>query len=240
MMASVPTQFDLHAAAGLAGLLGRHPIFDQCIQSALYHDLLGGIPFAGTTFYFWVQAEREDRRDRRRRLITILLGSLAAIALALCAGKLISWLPPQRQPGLSHLYPAYLTSDININSFPSDSTAVFTAVAIGILSFSRIAGGILLAAVPLLVSLPRMYVGGHYPSDILAGLVLGVAGYAIGRYAFEPWVSGRILTLGDANGWPRVLLETCVFLWILELAVNFREGVWILNILHYLHVRIPF
>lgn len=235
-----PSQFDLHAAAALAGLLGRSPLFDHCIESALHHGLLGGIPFAGAVFYFWVQAEREDRQDVLRRIITILFGSLVAILLALIASKMISWLPPQRQPGLSHLYPAYLFPDVNINSFPSDSTAVFTAVAIGILSFNRVAGAFLLAAVPLIVSLPRMYVGGHYPTDVLAGFLIGILGYVVGRYVFESGLSDRSLAFGRRPGARRVMLETCVFLWILELAVNFREGVWILNTLHYFHVRVPF
>jgi membrane-associated phospholipid phosphatase len=240
MTAILPSQFDLHAAGALAGLLGRSPLFDHCVESALHHDLLGGIPFAGAVFYFWVQAEREDRQDVLRRIITILIGSFAAIVLALIAGRMISWLPPQRQPGLSHLYPAFLIPDVNINSFPSDSTAVFTAVAMGIPSINRIAGLFLLAAVPLFVSLPRMYVGGHYPTDVLAGLLIGILGYTIGRYGFESGLSGRILAFGRRPGARRVMLETCMFLWILELAVNFREGVWILNTLRYFHMRVPF
>jgi membrane-associated phospholipid phosphatase len=237
--ARLPTQFDIHSAAVLAGFLGRHPLFDHCVESAIQHHLLGGIPFAACLFYFWVQAERENREDALRRSITILLGSLVAIALALFAGKTASWLPPQRQPGLAHLYPAYLLPDINTNSFPSDSTALFTSIAMGILSLNRAAGVMLLLAVPFLISLPRMYVGGHYPTDVLAGFLIGVAGYAIGRLALERPVSARILAIGHRPGWRGVLLETCVFLWILEVAVNFREGVWIVNALQYFHMRFP-
>lgn len=234
-----PLQFDLHAAVGLARFVGRWPLFDHCVQSALRHHLLGGIPFAGAFFYFWVQAEREDRPEKLRRLITVLLGSLAAIALALWAGDLISWLPPQRQPGLAHFYPDRLFHDMNANSFPSDSTAVFTAIAVGLVSLNRRAGAVLLVAVLLLVSLPRMYVGGHYVTDVLAGLAIGLASYAIARVAFDRKVSGWILAVGRSPGWRNVALEACVFLWILEVAVNFQEGLWIINTLAYFHVRLP-
>ena len=234
-----PTQFDFHAAAALARFLGRHPFFDHCVQSALHHHLLGGIPFAATLFYFWVQAEREHREDALRRLITILVGSLGAIALSLVAGKIISWLPPQRQPGLAHLYPSYLLTDPNTNSFPSDSTALFTSIALGILSLNRIAGAALLAAVLVIVSLPRMYVGGHYPTDVLAGLLIGFVAYWISRFAFDRTLSAQILSAGTRPGWRRILLETCVFLWILEVAVSFQEGVWIVNALAYFHVKLP-
>lgn len=231
-VALAPSQFDLHAARALAGLLGRHPLFDYSVQSAIHHHLLGGIPFAATFFYFWVRDERENRQDELRRLITILLGSLVTIALALWAAKMVSWLPPQQQPGLAHLYPRYLFPDVSTNSFPSDSTAVFTSIAIGIVSINRFAGGALLLAVPFLVSLPRMYVGGHYPTDVIAGFLIGLAGYGISRIALDRALSSRILAIGRHAGWRRVLLETCVFLWILEVAVGFSEGTWILRALH--------
>jgi hypothetical protein len=232
-MATVPTQFDLHSAVALAGYLGRHPLFDHCVDSALQHHVLGGIPFAATFFYFWTQAEREHREDNLRRLITILLGSLVAIALALLAARMISWLPPQRQPGLAHLYPSYLVPDVNTNSFPSDSTALFTSIAAGLVSLDLVTGVVMLLAVPLIISLPRMYVGGHYVTDVLAGLLIGFMGYGISRVAFDRDFSKQILKTGSQPHYPRLLLETCVFLWILEVAVGFREGVWIVSAVHY-------
>lgn len=238
-MIARPTQFDLHVAAALAKFLGKYPLFDHCVDSALHHHVLGGIPFAAALFYFWVQGGREHQENILRRLITILLGSLAAIALCLLAERMISWLPPQHQPGLSHLYPSYLLLDPNTNSFPSDSTALFTSIAIGILSINRIAGAMLLVAVPLIVSLPRMYVGGHYPTDVLAGFAIGLVAYWVARIAFEQTLSSRILATGSQQGWRHTLLETFVFLWILEVAVDFQEGVWIVGALHYFHIRFP-
>lgn len=231
-----PTQFDFHAAAALARFLGRYPLFDHVVDSALHHHLLGGIPFAAAFFYFWVQAQHEHQDDHLRRLITVLLGSLAAIAICIVSAKFISWLPPQRLPALEHFYPPNLRVDPNTNSFPSDSTALCTAIAIGLFSLNRITGAVLLAAVPLIVSLPRMYVGGHYPTDVLAGLLIGLAAYAISRLAFERKLSAGILSIGSRPGWPRILLQMCVFLWILEVAVSFQEGVWILNTLHFFHL----
>lgn len=230
-----PTRFDFHAAAALARLLGKHPLFDRSIDSAVQHHVLGGIPFAAAFFYFWVQAEREHRADVLRRLVTILFGSLVAIVLVLIAGNMISWRPPQRERGLAHFYPSYLVPDPNGNSFPSDSTALFTSIAAGMVSVQFITGTALLLAVPVIISLPRMYLGGHYPTDVLAGFGIGLLSYAI-SLVLESAVSARILEIGQRPGWSRVLVDTCVFLWILEVAVSFREGVWVLNILHYFHV----
>ena len=228
-----PSQFDLHAARVLARFLGHHPLFDYSVQSAIGHHLLGGIPYAAAFFYFWVRGERENRQDDLRRLITVVLGSLVTILLVLWAGKMVSWLPPQRQPALAHLYPDYLFPNVNTNSFPSNSTALFTSIAVGILCVNRLAGVALLVAVPFFVSLPRMYVGGHYPTDVLAGFLIGLVGFAIARIALERALSPRILAIGRYESWRRVVLETFVFLWILEVAVTFSEGAWILGALHY-------
>jgi hypothetical protein len=138
---------------------------------------------------------------------------------------------------LEHLYPGYLLPDPNTNSFPSDSTSVFSSMAFGYFPVNRLLGVILLVAVLAIVSLPRMYVGGHYPTDILAGLLIGLVSYGVARAAFEGHLSSRIAALGNRTGLRRAALETCVYLWILEVSVNFREGVWILNTLRYFHVR---
>ena len=233
-----PSQFDRHIAAMLSGALSRHPLFDRCVESAIGHHLLGGIPFAAALFYFWVQAWRENRQQDLCRWITILMASFIAIALALLASRWISWLPPQRMPGLAHLYRHYLAQDINANSFPSDSTSVFSCIAIGMIALNRRVGAALLAAVLVFVSLPRMYVGGHYLTDVLAGLAIGVISYAIARLFFERPLSTRIVALGNRPGAPQILLEICAFLWILEVAVSFREGQWIVNTLHYFHIHL--
>lgn len=238
-MLAGPSQFDFHVSAALAKFLGKYPLFDHCVDSALHHHVLGGIPFAAAFFYFWVQAEHEQREANLRRLITILLGSFGAIALCIVAGKFISWLPPQHLPGLKHFYPSYLLADPNTNSFPSYSTALCVSIAIGIFSLNRITGAVLLAVTPLIVSLPRMYVGGHYLTDVLAGLLIGLVAFGIARIAIDGTLSAWIISTGSRSGWRRILLEMCVFLWIFEVAVSFREGVWILTTLQYFHVRVP-
>lgn len=233
-----PTSLDLHAAAALARFLGKYPFLDLCVESAIRHHVLGGLPFAAALFVLWVRAERTGQSSRRLRILTILFGSLVSIAFAVLAGEIVSWLPPSRQPGLAHLYPRYLVLDINTNSFPSQSTTVYTAISAGIFSLNRVVGACLLGAVLLLVSLPRLYVGGHYVTDVLVGLGLGVTGYLVARLLLERTVSTRIEQACNADGWKSVLLETCVFLWIWQVAVNFQEGVWILNALQYFHARL--
>ena len=61
-------------------------------------------------------------------------------------------------------------------SFPSGHTsqAFFTATLLAPYFHASAWGMLLLYAVALLVGITRMYVGAHYPRDVLAGVILGI------------------------------------------------------------------
>jgi undecaprenyl-diphosphatase len=65
-------------------------------------------------------------------------------------------------------------------SFPSDHTTATTALAIAILFFTRFKKtGIAILISALVIGFARVFVGVHYPIDILGGLITGVVGGAI-------------------------------------------------------------
>ena len=226
-MALGPSTFDIWFVRQLVHLLGRFPLLDLAVESAIRHGVLGGLLFAATVFLFWMQAARSGQRNVRWRLLTTLLASILAVAMSLLVAQLIAWLPPSRNPEISNLYPSYLEEKLSNNSFPSQSTALYASVAAGIFSVNRIGGSVLWIGVCLLVGLPRIYVGGHYPTDVLAGALIGLAAYWISRGFFEPnlvlWLDQILEHRFRAWG------EVIVFVWILQLAVEFRELVWLKN-----------
>ena len=72
------------------------------------------------------------------------------------------------------------------------------------------------------ISAPRVYVGGHYPIDILAGiLIAGVALWIARWICATPRVAG-LLSQMIAKG--SVLLDLFLFLWLFELAEGFRSS----------------
>jgi len=88
--------------------------------------------------------------------------------------------------------------------------------------------------------LPRMYVGGHYLSDVVAGLVLGLVSYIGARCLLEARVVPVAERFLSEESRFRVLGELLVFAWIWQVAVEFREVVWGKNSLEYLfHYFIP-
>jgi membrane-associated phospholipid phosphatase len=221
-----PTSVDFWVAFKLAGLLGGHPLFDRCVESGIHHNVLGGVWYAAALFILWSRAVRPGGEFARRRILTTLAGTLIAILFTLLAGALISWPPPYHHPHLYPIYSQYFEPNPNTNSFPSQSTTVYTCIAAGIYSLNRPAGMLLWGAVALLVALPRMYVGGHYLSDVIAGLILGLAGYIIARRGLEQPLISRVEHLIEGSATFRTAAEIVVFVWILQVAVEFREANW--------------
>lgn len=221
------SQADLWIAEQLAKLLGTHPPFDFVVQSAIRHGVLGGFWYGMALFVFWVQASRQGQLKLRQRVLTTFLGSLIAIAFSLVAELLISHLPPSQHPGLKGLYPDYFEINTNTNSFPSQSTTLYSAVTAGVYSLNRRVGTFLWVGLALLVALPRMYVGGHYLSNIVAGLILGSVGYALPRRLLEQSLVSRFVQASEAHSWRRIARDVVVYAWILQVAIGFRDAVWL-------------
>ena len=76
-----------------------------------------------------------------------------------------------------------------------------------------------------------MYLGGHYLTDVLGGLAAGLGGYwlavlLLGR-TVVPWCD--IAFQQGWDNWRRTVAEGAVFLWILQVAVEFHHVVWMTN-----------
>lgn len=235
-----PDRLDLWIVDRLGRLVGQHPIFDLGIQSAIGHNVLGGYWFAAAVFVLWMERDRLAVPQARQRMWVVLAGSLLAVALALLCGLFLRWAPPNRIPSLAHFFPYYILPNPNQNCFPSVSVALYASVASGVYSLHRPAGLALWFLVFGAVGLPRMYVGGHYASDVLVGAVLGLFAYFVARRRIEPWLSPCMASLSRRTQrarWIAIAGEAVMFVWILQLAVEFREAVWVTHIMEFLAGR---
>jgi membrane-associated phospholipid phosphatase len=70
-------------------------------------------------------------------------------------------------------------------SFPSNHTVVVAAFAASVLLFNR-RWGLFALVFALVMGLTRVYVGAHYPHDVLAGFVIGLAVGACGMFTRKP------------------------------------------------------
>jgi membrane-associated phospholipid phosphatase len=223
---SVPLGYDVHVSAQLGKLLGRHPVFDLVVQSGIAHGLLGGFWYAATLFYFWVKGAGAGAGWVRTRVLTVFAGVGIAIILALLAANVVSW-PPPSQKILGAIFPSYLMGNFNANSFPSVSTAMYTAVALGVYTLRPLTGSFLLAGIPVLIAFPRIYVGGHYLTDVVVGFVLGVIGFVIARATLARHLERHVQAVFATAGSWRIVGEVLVFIAIWQIAVEFKEVIWL-------------
>ena len=119
--------------------------------------------------------------------------ALTAAAMAMIANQAIAhlWARPRPfvdHPALTHLLAARTTDP----SFPSDHAAAAFAIAFAVLAFSGWAGGTFLAAATL-IGVTRIALGVHYPSDVLAGALVGLGAATLVTTLGRPWVERLVV-----------------------------------------------
>lgn len=144
---------------------------------------------------------------------SLMLKALASVAVALGLSYVCGALWPHPRPfviGLGHVFFAHKPT----SSFPSNHTIIIAAFAFALILDRRWAGwGWLALAGALLVGTSRVYLGVHFPLDIVGGLLLAPLAAAITvpvwQRAGEPLtgvaqaVYRKVLALPIARGWIR-------------------------------------
>lgn len=120
--------------------------------------------------------------------------ALVAAALAMVANQVISHIWDRPRPFAAHAASTHLLAAPSPDpSFPSDHAAAAFAIAFAVFAFSRWAGaGFLVAAT--MIGLSRIALGEHYPSDVLAGMVVGWAAAMFVAELGRPWIT-RLVSL---------------------------------------------
>ncbi len=208
-------------------------ISDTIFDFLVFNHLVSTWSFAASFYIFWTI---DDARAmwRRGRLFQIVVAFGIAMLITLVIRPWIAWPAPVLNPRFQDLYPAYFWRNRNFNSFPSHATLAYFMVAAGLWPLSRRASLWLSLGVLVLISLPRVYVGGHYPIDVLASMVLGTIVLALiwCWHLSEP-VGNWLVQTGPAA----FVREFLLILWIFELGEGFSGGTNILNHAeHYLYL----
>jgi membrane-associated phospholipid phosphatase len=124
---------------------------------------------------------RQQRRERRSGAV---LGTVAA-GLALLISQPIARAVDRVRPYLAHPSHSHLLiSRSHDPSFPSDHAAGAFGLAFGIWLYNRTLGSVLLVLAAVL-AFARVYVGTHYPGDVVGGALIG-AGLAMALFAVRP------------------------------------------------------
>ncbi len=168
------------------GAAGRSAILDAAGRFAA-KDLI--FVLGATLLCLGLLEWRHSRSAAGRIALAGLFATGLALGLTTVIGR--AWYEPR--PFVADADTIRLVAHKADASFPSDHVAVAAAGAVvGALAWRRAAAALLLAVA--LVALGRVFVGVHYPGDVLAGAAIGTAA------GFAGWeVSKRLPVVGQGR-----------------------------------------
>jgi undecaprenyl-diphosphatase len=154
------------------GIAGKVPVLDW-LMKLFGDDYFVMTIMALILLFLWFGYRSALQRRTNQRAVLCAVGAVGLTALAI---HFITAYGPDRirpydaYPDLVNLL-AYTRTD---PSFPSESAAIAIAFAAGvwIVMRGRLAAAMLLMA--FLLGFARIYIGLHYPLDVLAGVVIGI------------------------------------------------------------------
>jgi len=125
------------------------------------------------------------RRENSPRKVAIAVWSALAALVALVLVQPISNAAREQRPFVNHPEVHKLIAHTADFGFPSDHATGAGAIAAGLLFLSwRL--GVVTTLVAILIAFSRVYVGVHFPQDVLAGLALGAVVAVIGIFLVVP------------------------------------------------------
>jgi undecaprenyl-diphosphatase len=154
----------------------RSYYFFHTVEFMAADNLLKGGVFAVIFWYLWFKAG-SDNPAKRVQLIVTLISVFFVMVITLGLAGLA---PFRQRPFLNPELKFNSLIPFNemlkqLSSFPSDHAALFTSLATGFYFVSRKTGVITMLFAFIYILFPRLYLGYHYPTDILAGTVIGVS-----------------------------------------------------------------
>lgn len=151
--------------------------FDGLIVLVSVNQLLKSAPLFIIYWFAWFRTDR-DTGKRRESILLSFVACLVALAIArFFAIVLPPRLRPIDDPELHFIRPFGMEAmDLKAwSSFPSDHAVFYVALAVGVFAISRRLAWLALAYVIVLVLAPRLYLGLHFMTDLVAGGLLGAA-----------------------------------------------------------------
>ena len=171
-------QIDRALALAANQFAGRSIVLDKLVHDIVATALPTGGVLVAALCWIWFETDKAGVHTHRRNVVTALL---AVMAVAGGVWLLKALLPfrdrPLNDPDLGLRVPFGVdpTSLNDLSAFPSGHTAFFFALSVPLWTRSLWLGAAAAVWTSLTICLPLLYRGDHWPSDIVAGAVVGVA-----------------------------------------------------------------
>ena len=167
--------------------------------NALLDTLMPALSRAGNLGAVWLVLLGGIAAFGKKTGREIALAGLVALAIGLASSELIKEIMMRPRPFAVLPDVRLLVGAPHSYAFPSGhTTSAFAAASGALLAAKRFLGrvpvwGWGMLALAAIMAYSRLYVGVHWPTDVAAGVVLGLASGLAGiRLALRPWMRARI------------------------------------------------
>jgi undecaprenyl-diphosphatase len=170
------SEIDQSIVEALNTSANSHYIFIKIAFFVATNDIFKGIIIVTLLWYVWLKDSRKLSIDDAF-IFRTAFGAVLAILIGRMAQNFLPMrLRPIHSPDINFVMPYEFLENVleGWSSFPSDHAILFFALSTAIWSRDRRVGIFSFAWSLIVICFPRVYLGLHYPSDIFAGILLGV------------------------------------------------------------------
>jgi len=197
------SHFDVFIIHGMNSLVGRSVPFDRVVAYLLDNPLSTALLTATFWACWFKPADAEKLQRTREHLLATLWAGIAGIVVARALALGLPFrLRPRFDPSI-HFPVIDATNNATLmdwSAFPSDHAVMFFALSVGLCWVSWRLGLLATLYVAFVVCFPRVYLGYHYPTDILVGMMIGsLCAYGFNLAAARRWLAAPVLRWGRSS-----------------------------------------
>jgi undecaprenyl-diphosphatase len=222
--------FDLAIQTFLSQHAMASPMFNHVVRVIAGQIVFKGLVLVPLLCFVWFRPGERKTWEREMVVATVASGIVSLAIGRVLAVCLPFRARPLADPALHGLFPSVgleHTAVSTWSSFPSDHAMLWMSVATGIFLIWRSVGILALFYAAIFICLPRVYLGLHHPTDVIAG---GAIGIVITWIATRDGIRQRIATpiLQWMQRSPGIAY-TLAFLLCFELITQFDEALLLLH-----------
>jgi len=170
VLAKLPDAFDRPVAMWINQAVNVSPTLDQIVVTLDSDFTYSGIFLIAILWFCWFDRASADTRAR------LAVGTLLCFPIGMVSRAIQKLAATHTRPyydsAIDFTRPSIMSEPFNTwNSFPSDHATVFAGLVI-VIWIARPAIGVATGLWMVLVESVRVYIGAHYPSDLIAGAAL--------------------------------------------------------------------